>query len=55
MRMNPQLARKIIFSTGDSVSADTQAFFRRTGNPFLTKPFNLSELYSAVNSALREV
>ncbi|HXI03507.1 MAG TPA: ATP-binding protein, partial [Candidatus Saccharimonadales bacterium] len=54
-RMNPQLARKIIFSTGDSVSADTQAFFRRTGNPFLTKPFNLSELYSAVNSALREV
>jgi two-component system NtrC family sensor kinase len=53
-RMDPDLARRIIFSTGDSVSADTQAFFRQIGNPYLTKPFNLRDLYNAVNTALRE-
>jgi len=51
-RMDPDLARRIIFSTGDGVSSDTQDFFSRTGNAFLTKPFNLRDLFSAVNSAL---
>jgi two-component system NtrC family sensor kinase len=53
--INPSLARRIIFSTGDSVSADTQAFFKETGNPCLTKPFDLRDLYQLVNSALRDV
>ncbi len=53
-RVNPDLARRIVFSTGDTVSADTQDFFRRTGNPFISKPFSLPELYAAVNTALRE-
>lgn len=52
--INPRLARRIIFSTGDSVSADTQAFFKETGNPCLTKPFDLRDLYQMVNSALRD-
>ncbi len=52
-RTNPDLARRIVFSTGDTVSADTQDFFKRTGNPFISKPFSLSDLYAAVHSALR--
>lgn len=51
--MDPDLAGRIIFSTGDSVSAETQDFFRRTGNAVLTKPFNLSDLFSAVHTALQ--
>jgi signal transduction histidine kinase len=51
-QMDPTLARRIIFSTGDTVSADTQAFFDQVGNPFLVKPFNLRDLYRIVNTAL---
>jgi len=51
---DPDLARRIIFSTGDSVSEDTQAFFAETGNPHLTKPFNLVDLFKVIDSALPE-
>jgi two-component system NtrC family sensor kinase len=53
-RRDPSLARRIIFSTGDSVSPETQAFFREVGNLYLTKPFNLAELYRTVHRALDE-
>jgi len=53
LRTDPELARHIIFSTGDSVSSDTQAFFERIGNPHLTKPFNLSDLYRVVQKTLQ--
>ncbi|MBI3450883.1 MAG: response regulator [Acidobacteria bacterium] len=53
LEMDPDLARRIIFSTGDSVSAETQAFFQKIGNPYLTKPFNLSDLYRLVHKTLR--
>ncbi|HZE88675.1 MAG TPA: ATP-binding protein, partial [Verrucomicrobiae bacterium] len=53
LELDPELARRIIFSTGDSVSADTQAFFQKIGNPYLTKPFNLSDLYRLVHKTLR--
>jgi two-component system NtrC family sensor kinase len=52
---DPDLARRIIFSTGDSVSVETQDFFRKTGNPHLSKPFNLSELFAVISSTLRSV
>jgi CheY-like chemotaxis protein len=48
----PALARRIIFSTGDTASPETQAFFQEVGNPFLAKPFNLTELIRVVDSVL---
>lgn len=49
---SPELARRIIFSTGDTASPDTQAFFDEVGNPWLSKPFNLTELITAVERVL---
>ena len=50
--VEPALARRIIFSTGDTANPDTQAFFEEVGNPFLTKPFNLKELLRLVDLVL---
>ncbi|HEY2377470.1 MAG TPA: PAS domain S-box protein [Gemmatimonadaceae bacterium] len=37
----PELARRVVFLTGDIVSADLQQFLAGTGQPFLAKPFDL--------------
>jgi two-component system NtrC family sensor kinase len=52
-QMDPALARRIIFSTGDSVSAETHAFFQKVGNPYLTKPFNLNDLFRLIQRTLQ--
>ena len=36
----------------DTASPETQAFFEEVGNPFLSKPFNLTELIRIVESVL---
>ncbi len=41
---NPELAKKTIFITGDTVSPDTRDFVSVAGNPVLSKPFALEEL-----------
>jgi len=48
------LAKRIVFSTGDTANPDTQAFFEEVGNPFLSKPFNLADLIRVVDSVLLE-
>ena len=50
--IEPDLARRIIFSTGDTASKETQAFFEEVGNPFLSKPFNLKDLIRLVDKVL---
>ena len=50
-RQHPDLARRIIFCTGDSVSTDTRDFLQRTGNLCLRKPFQLSEVEEAIREA----
>jgi CheY-like chemotaxis protein len=40
----PDMARRIVFTSGDIQGADTQAFLARSGCPALQKPFELSEL-----------
>ncbi|RLC79083.1 MAG: hypothetical protein DRI61_08670 [Chloroflexi bacterium] len=42
--MDDKLAQRIIFITGDVLEPSTQAFLASTGNPFLTKPFNLARI-----------
>ena len=41
---DPDLARRIIFITGDTVRPEARDFLKATGNPFLSKPFDLGEL-----------
>jgi two-component system NtrC family sensor kinase len=37
----PELARRVVFLTGDIVSADLQQFLAGTARPFVAKPFDL--------------
>jgi two-component system NtrC family sensor kinase len=40
-RAHPELARRVVFLTGDIVSTDLQQFLASTGRPFIAKPFEL--------------
>jgi two-component system NtrC family sensor kinase len=40
----PEMAARLVFSTGDTVRDDTLAFLERLGRPWLHKPFRLAEL-----------
>jgi len=50
----PDTAQRIIFVTGDTVSPKARAFLDRVGNPWLSKPFNLSEIERRVGAFLQE-
>ncbi|MEP6745728.1 MAG: ATP-binding protein [Gemmatimonadota bacterium] len=47
----PELVRRVVFSTGDTVRGDTLAFLERQGRPVLHKPFSLSDLRAALAAA----
>ena len=51
---NPALAHRIVFVTGDTVSADTQAFFNDTGNRWVSKPFNIAQITDTANEVLQK-
>ena len=44
----PDMARRIIFVTGDIVNEETASTLRRTGAPFVEKPFRVQQLLSIV-------
>ena len=50
--IHPDLARRMIFSTGDVASEETQEFLRRCGNRYLQKPFDLVVIRSLIASVL---
>ncbi|TKJ31301.1 MAG: hypothetical protein CEE40_01985 [Chloroflexi bacterium B3_Chlor] len=52
--MDPELAERIIFVTGDLLSPTTQAFLEERGGPCLEKPFELEELASLLRRALSD-
>jgi two-component system NtrC family sensor kinase len=51
---DPQLAKRILFVTGDTVSAKSRTFLERTGNRWLSKPFNIKDVEEVVSSYMRE-
>jgi len=51
----PDVAKKIVFSTGDTVSEDTRSFLEKSGNYFINKPFGVEELQQFVRTALGSV
>ena len=48
----PRLTSRIIFTTGDVISDDTQSFLKQTGRPFLLKPFSPDELRALIEETL---
>jgi two-component system NtrC family sensor kinase len=48
---HPDLVRRVVFSTGDTVRGDTLAFLERQGRPVLHKPFSLGDLRAALAAA----
>ena len=44
----PDLAQRVVFLTGDIVSADLQGFLNGTGRPFLPKPFEFEAVVRAL-------
>jgi CheY-like chemotaxis protein len=46
----PQLARRFVFVTGDQARDETRHFLESCGQPSVTKPYDLSELITAIGS-----
>jgi two-component system NtrC family sensor kinase len=49
---HPELARRVIFTTGDTISPDTRAFVEATTAPFLAKPFHLRTVREVVRAVM---
>ena len=47
----PQLAGRVIFTTGDVMGGEIQSFLEQSGRPFLPKPFTPTELKAIVQEA----
>ena len=52
LRRSPEMASRVIFSTGDTVSRDTAEFLQGLGDRYLAKPFRLAELQAMVDRVL---
>ena len=52
---HPQLAGRVIFTTGDVMRGDTQSFLEQAARPFLPKPFTPARLKAIMRDALKEV
>lgn len=50
--MNAALAKRIIFLTGDTVNDETQLFLKATGNPHISKPFQLANIQQVMQDTL---
>lgn len=51
----PQVARKVIFITGDTMNRETQIFLKENKIRYLPKPFSLAELKAKVEATLKEI
>jgi DNA-binding NtrC family response regulator len=49
---DPDLADRLIISTGDILNEKTQRFLKRTGSLFIEKPFGIDKLLSVVGRAV---
>jgi len=52
-RRDPDLARRIIFTTGGTVSDSTRAFPQNIGAPHIPKPFLIEDLQHAIEEVLQ--
>ncbi len=54
LETNADLAKRIIFVTGDTVSPNSREFLESTGNRWFSKPFNITEVEEIVSNCLRQ-
>ena len=52
---HPQLANRVIFTSGSAIGVDTATFLKQTGRPSLPKPFTPDELKTIIRETLEEV
>jgi two-component system NtrC family sensor kinase len=52
-RRQPAVLRRLVFVTGDTLSAETGAFLESAGRPVLTKPFSPAEVRRVIERVLR--
>ena len=52
-RLKPELASRIVFLTGDTVSSNARTFLDWTGNRWFSKPFNMADLEEVIHNYLR--
>ncbi len=52
---HPQMAGRVIFTTGDIMGGDTKSFVEQTGRPYLPKPFTPDELKTIITETLKTV
>ncbi len=48
----PELAKRMVFITGDTVNEETAATLNRTGVPFIEKPFRISQLLEVIERTM---
>ena len=53
VRRRPELAARLVFSSGDTVRGDTLAFLESLDRPYLHKPFSLAELRELLGEVAR--
>ncbi|HJZ48137.1 MAG TPA: response regulator [Roseiflexaceae bacterium] len=53
-QVNPDLAARLVFVTGDMLSAATQARIAQSGNPYIAKPFAIERLETLVRTLLAQ-
>ena len=53
-RKHPELSKKVIFTTGDTIAKDTQYFLEGTSRPFIPKPFTPVALRATLKEALEQ-
>jgi two-component system NtrC family sensor kinase len=51
----PELARRVVFITGDTVNDETLAILRQTRAPCVEKPFRLSHLIATVEKTFKQL
>ncbi len=51
----PEMANRVIFTTGDVVGGETTRFIEQSGIPILTKPFTPDALHTIVSNNLRHI
>ncbi|PYM13815.1 MAG: hypothetical protein DMD81_19985 [Candidatus Rokuibacteriota bacterium] len=49
---DPALAARVLFVTGDTISAETEQFLQATGLPLLTKPLSIADITRMVDAIL---